>query len=98
MPTRWIHAGSIPPCPCGAPPDDQARRYGGGDRVDWFCLICESFRAPPADWSDELVPISEDDWRAQSRAMTARVRARWKAAASSPSLPSRSPDRPKHPK
>jgi hypothetical protein len=77
MPTVWIHGGTIPPCPCGAPAEDQVRRPDGADRALWHCLICERFRDPDPDWDDPLVPISLEDWRAQSRAMSARVRARW---------------------
>jgi hypothetical protein len=77
MSTLWIHGGVIPPCPCGAPADEQVRRYGGGARVDWFCVRCQTFRAPPADWVDELVPIGDEEWRASNRVMEARVRARW---------------------
>ena len=80
MSTRWINGGTIPACPCGAPSDDQVRRYGGGALVDWFCLICGLFRAPPADWADELVPISDLDLNARNTAMARRVRARWRTA------------------
>src|SRR5450755_1967100 len=78
--TLWIHGGTIPPCPCGAPTLDQVRRPIGADRALWHCLICEQNRPPDDDWVDELMPISEDEWRARSRVMTTRVRARWRAA------------------
>jgi len=77
MSTLWIHGGVIPPCPCGAPSEDQVRRYGGGDVVHWYCLACERFREPPPGWDDPLVPISPQDWQALCRVMSARVRARW---------------------
>ncbi|HEY5457799.1 MAG TPA: hypothetical protein VIJ96_20225 [Acidothermaceae bacterium] len=78
MPTVWIHGGTIPPCPfCGAPDDDQVRRYGGGDVVHWYCLACEQFRDPQAGWDDPLVPISLEDWHALRRVISARMRARW---------------------
>jgi len=49
MPTYWIHGGLIPPCPCGAPTEDQVRRYGGGDLATWFCLMCQvGERSSPA--------------------------------------------------
>jgi len=76
MPTLWIHGGPIPTCPCGAAGDDQVRRYGGGAVVHWYCLVCERFRDPPADWDDPLVPISLEDWRAE-RQLT--VVADWQA-------------------
>ncbi len=76
MPTLWIHGGHIPPCPCGAPTEDQVRRYGGGAEIYWFCVVCGLFRDPPADWHDPLRPIEFEAWRAQSQVMSARVRAR----------------------
>jgi hypothetical protein len=76
MSTLWIHGGVIPACPCGAPSEDQVRRYGGGDVVHWYCQVCERFREPPTDWDDPLVPISLQDWQALCRVMSARVRAR----------------------
>lgn len=78
MPTLWIHGGVIPPCPCGAPSEDQVRRYSGGAETHWFCIVCGLFRDPPPGWDDPLVPIELDEWRAQSRVMSARVRARWR--------------------
>jgi hypothetical protein len=81
MPTVWIHGGQIPPCPwCGAPTDDQLRKPDGADRALWHCLVCERSRQPDTGWRDPLVHISDDEWRARSRAMSARVRARWRAA------------------
>jgi hypothetical protein len=81
VPTLWVHGGVIPPCPsCGAPAEDQTRRPDGLDRAIWFCLICQRGRPPDPGWVDELVPISEDEWRARARVMTARVRARWRAS------------------
>jgi len=56
MPNLWIHGGLIPPCACGAPSEDQVRRYGGGAIVHWFCLVCGLFRGPPPGWDDRLVP------------------------------------------
>ena len=80
MGTLWIHGGVIPPCPfCGAPSQDQARRPDGADRAHWHCLICERYRQPHPGWADPLVPISPEDWRAMCRAMSARVRARWRS-------------------
>jgi hypothetical protein len=78
MPTLWTHGGLIPPCPCGAPTEDQVRRPDGGNRAEWFCLVCQRGRHIDPGWADRLVPISFDDWRARSRVMTARVRARWR--------------------
>jgi hypothetical protein len=80
MPTLWIHGGVIPPCPCGAPTEDQVRRTDGADRAVWHCLVCESRRQPDPGWDDPLVPISLEDWRALCRVMSARVRARWREA------------------
>jgi hypothetical protein len=78
--TLWIHGGTIPPCPlCGAPTEHQVRRPDGANRVNWHCLICERGRPPEPDWLDPLVAISADEWRARSRVMEARVRARWRA-------------------
>lgn len=77
MPTLWIHGGTIPPCPCGASTEDQVRRPDGADRALWHCLICERGRQPDAGWVDELVPISDAEWRTRSRVMAARVRTRW---------------------
>jgi hypothetical protein len=77
LPTIWIHGGFIPPCPCGAPPEDQVRRYSGGAEIRWFCVVCGLFRGPPDGWDDPLVPIELEDWRAQSRVLSARARARW---------------------
>jgi hypothetical protein len=78
MSTKWIHGGLIPPCPCGAPTEDQVRRPDGADRANWFCLICERRRPPDPGWVDDLLPITEDQWLARSRVMEARVRARWR--------------------
>jgi hypothetical protein len=79
MATLWIHGGVIPPCAsCGAPAADQLRKPDGADRAVWHCLGCERSRQPEPGWLDPLVPISEDDWRARSRTMKARVRARWR--------------------
>jgi hypothetical protein len=80
MPTKWIHGGRLPPCPCGAPTEDQVRRPIGADRALWHCLICDRGRQPADGWVDDLVAISEDQWRARSRVMEARVRARWRAS------------------
>jgi hypothetical protein len=77
---RWIYGGTIPQCPCGAPSEDQVRRSSGVNRLEWFCLICGTFRAPPADWVDELVPISDADLKARNAAMAQRVRERWRRA------------------
>jgi hypothetical protein len=79
MPTLWIHGGTIPPCPCGAPTEDQVRRPDGGAMAHWHCLICERGRPIVPGWVDELVPISDDEWRARSRVMEARVRERRRA-------------------
>ena len=80
MPTVWIHGGKIPPCPsCGAAVEDQLRKPDGADRALSHCLVCQRSRQPDAGWSDPLVPISLNDWRAQSRVMQARARARWEA-------------------
>jgi hypothetical protein len=82
MATLWIHGGIVPPCPlCGAPTDDQQRRPDGADRAVWFCLICQRSRQPDFGWDDPLVAISEEELRARNAAMSARVRARWRAAA-----------------
>jgi len=56
------------------------RRPIGADRALSHCLICERNRAPDIGWVDELVPISDVEWQARARVMTARVRARWRAA------------------
>jgi hypothetical protein len=80
MSTKWIHGGLIPPCPCSAPTPDQVRRPIGADRVLWHCLICEQNRPPDPGWVDDLVAITEEQWRARSWVMEARVRARWRAS------------------
>jgi hypothetical protein len=72
MQNLWLHGGVIPTCPCGAPSDDQVRRYGGGDVVHGYRLVCERFREPPTGWDDPLVPIGLEDWRAHCRLMAAR--------------------------
>ena len=77
MPTLWIHGGLIPPCPCGAPTEDQNRRPDGADQALWFCLICQRSRQPDPGWDDPLVLISVEDWRAMCRRMETRVRERW---------------------
>jgi hypothetical protein len=76
MATLWIQGGLIPPCPCGAPTEDQVRRPDGGDRAHWHCLICERGRDIDLGWDDSLVPISHEEWWARSRVMAVRVRAR----------------------
>lgn len=76
MPTRWIHGGVIPPCPCGATSEDQVRRTSGADRAYWFCLACERRREPEPSWHDDLIPLTETEWRARSRAMEHRARNR----------------------
>jgi hypothetical protein len=81
MPTAWIHGGEIPPCPsCAAPTRDQVRSPNGGSRVLWRCSICQRDRQPDVGWVDALVPISDVELAARNRAMSARVRARWRAA------------------
>ena len=80
MPTLWIHGGTIPPCPsCGAPTIDQLRKPDGADRALWHCLICQRSRQPDPGWDDPLIPTSDVELRARNRAMSARVRARWRA-------------------
>ena len=79
MPTLWIHGGLIPPCPCGAPSEDQNRRPDGADRTHWHCLVCDLQRDPDPGWDDPLVAISLEDWREMCRVMSARVRARWRS-------------------
>lgn len=76
VPTVWIHGGLIAPCPCGAPAEDQVRRYSGGAVARWFCVVCGLFREPPTGWADPLVPVDLEDWRALSGVKSARVKAR----------------------
>lgn len=72
VPTRWVHGGVIPPCPCGAPSEDQVRRTSGADRVSWFCLICDHDRPAEPGWTDDLVALTDARWKAVGRAMERR--------------------------
>jgi hypothetical protein len=71
---RWIHAGVIPPCPCGASARDQVRRTSGGATVFWHCLACEHGRPATDGWPDPLIAISDADWVRRNR-----LRQQWAA-------------------
>jgi hypothetical protein len=73
---RWIHAGVIPGCPCGAPSQDQVRRTSGGATVCWHCLVCELRRPAQEGWADPLMAVSDAEWVARNRRRQAWARQR----------------------
>ena len=74
--TPWIPGGTIPPCPCGAPTDDQVRRSGGGHTRFWSCLACQTARPADPGWDDPLAYVSQAGRQVLCRRMRARAQLR----------------------
>ncbi len=77
-----IHnASRQPPYPsCGAPAEDQLASPMAPTEPSGIACAATAAGHPTPGWDDPLVPISADEWRTQSRVMSARAHARWRAA------------------